>query len=524
MKKIFLLAAAICAALTIRADVVNIDLNTGTGISTAGSASTSVADGVLTVNWEVTEGWEVSGVEFPLNNLSGVTSISFEYEGDGVDIGIIPYLRDVQGNRWWDDTSWMSGASTGWNEMTIIPGACLWDGATYSCGDQPFAHLGFIANPSSATTGTFKLRNITIMLGEGGGTKPVGSDSLMYNGEILPRSDAFTRAQCGTVGRIDIEEVSGIACSRTTPGYIWMESDNYGTHIVATTEQGQQKVMKVNLNTNGYGIRYWDWEDLCGGVYNGKNYLFIGAFGDNNEEDDFYSVVYFEEPAITEGGEITLTPGQIQFVYPDGHSHNCEAMMYDNVEQTLYIVTKVYYNVCQVFSLPFRTDYGETPQTLTYVCDLGLKSDIGYNEKNVQCLGFHLVTAADISPDGKYVLIKNHNNITGYAEYSWVLYWERQEGESIAQTVKRQPVVLDCYEWEWQGEAICWLDDNIFYTTSDSDYGEEPPIYKYTRKDSQGITNTQEKVAPTNKLVCIDNVIYVRTDKGLYTLDGRKAE
>lgn len=33
--------------------------------------------------------------------------------------------------------------------------------------------------------------------------------------------------------------------------------------------------------------------------------------------------------------------------------------MYDNVDQVIYVITKVYYNVCQVFSLPFCTDYGD---------------------------------------------------------------------------------------------------------------------------------------------------------------------
>jgi len=523
MKKIFFLTAAICAVMTISASVVNVNLSSPSTTLDRGKATTSFADGVLTVNWEVTDAWGAAGVEFALNNLSGVSAVSFEYQGDGAEIGLIPYLRDSEGNRWWDAESWSSLAVTEWTEVIITPGTCLWDGATYKYGDQPFVKVGFIANPATAVSGVFKLRNITITYGEGGGgTELPDPDSLVYNGVVLPHNTQFTRTQCGSVSEsLKLDEVSGIACSRTTPGYLWMESDNFGDYIIATTEAGQQQAMKVNFpNLKTLGIRYWDWEDLCGGVYNDKNYLFIGAFGDNNEEDDFYSIVYFEEPAIT-GGEINVDPAQIHYVYPDGKSHNNEALMYDNVEQVLYIITKVYYNVCQVYSLPFRTDYGDATQTLKHVCDLGVKSDIALNPKNVQCLGFHLVTGADISADGKYVLIKNHNNISGYAEYSWVLYWERQGNESIAETVKRQPEVIDCYEYEWQGEAICWLDDNTFYTTSDSD--GEPPIYKYTR-NNLSIENAKENISSHNRLVCIDNIIYLRTDNGIYTLDGRKVK
>jgi hypothetical protein len=219
--------------------------------------------------------------------------------------------------------------------------------------------------------------------------------------------------------------------------------------------------------------------------------------------------------------EITITPNRIKYVYPDGKKHNNEALMYDNREQMIYIITKVYYDVCQVFSIPFRLDYGDEEQTLTYVCDLGLKSDLGSGSKPYK--GFHLVTGADISPDGKYILIKNHNNIV--ASYSWILLFTREEGESVAETLIRQkhPEPLYCYTYEWQGEAICWLDSTTFYTTSDSDDGN-PPIYKYTKKE-QGIETVQSDYTKGPKnLVLMNHVLCVRSKDGVYTLDGRKVK
>ena len=298
---------------------------------------------------------------------------------------------------------------------------------------------------------------------------------LTYNGVELAWNTEFERTLVDYLNPdAVIPEVSGIACSRVTPGYIWMQSDEIQDYLIATDETGQTRYAKVQFPGENY---LWDWEDLCGGVYNGKNYLFIGAFGDNNEERNDYCIVWFEEPEIT-GGQINITPSRINFQYPEGKKHNAEAIMYDNVEQMLYVITKVYYDVCQVFKLPFRTDYGSTKQTLEYVCDLGVKADLGEGSKPDK--GFHLVTAADITPDGKYILIKNQNNTN--PDYSWILLWERQEGESVADAVKRQPQPLKCYEVEWQGEAICWKDNDTFFTTSDSDQGERPPLYKYTRK------------------------------------------
>ena len=107
------------------------------------------------------------------------------------------------------------------------------------------------------------------------------------------------------------------------------------------------------------------------------------------------------------------------------------------------------------------------------------------------------------------------------ATYCWVLYWVRQDGESVADAVKRQPQPIKAYNtYEWQGEAICWLDDDTFYTTSDADDGN-PPIYKFTRKWGEGIENTS--AAKERDIVMIDNVLYIRSKDGLYTMDGRKA-
>jgi len=336
---------------------------------------------------------------------------------------------------------------------------------------------------------------------------------LVYNGDTLPQSDIFRRSKCGVVSEaISIPEVSGIACSRVTPGYIWMESDDHESYIIATDAKGEKRACTLKMSKS-IG---WDWEDMSGGVYEGKNYLFIGSFGDNEEKRTDYRIIWFEEPAIdsVDKPEQVVTPNYIKYVYPDGKSHNNEALMYDNVEQMIYIITKVYYNVCQVFSLPFRLDYGSETQTLTYVCDLGVKSDLGDGTNPYK--GFHLVTAADISPDGKYVLIKNHNNIQ--AIYSWVLYWEREGNESIAETVKRQPVVLDCYQYEWQGEAICWLDDDTFYTTSDSD--GEPPIYKYTRRGAEGIDQTRKDHSQCAKYI-MNGQLYIRRGDQIYTIAGQ---
>ena len=532
MKKLFFITAALIAAMSIRAAVVDIDLSKAQSTSSAGSSTLSydATSGELTINWTVTTDWEVSGVNIPLRSLTGIVGYQFEFQGDGSADAFLEYVVDEQGNQWWDENGWYDLSSTGWKSASLAPSKPLWCTPAYEYGASPILGLRFVANPETPTSGTFKLRNVKLVT-TGEGDDPVNPEGqslpLIYKGEILPINTDFTRTLNGQVGKnIGIPEVSGIACSRVTPGYIWMQSDetdvNTNPFIVATDETGSVLGAKVSSDH----VYRWDWEDMCGGVYNNKNYLFIGGFGDNNHTDGEYCIIYFEEPAIDPANpNISVQAKRIKFEYPDHQKHNCESMMYDNIEQMLYIVTKVYDDVNQVFSLPFRLDYGDTQQTLTYVCDLGVKTDIGegeYSGSMHRYKGFHLATAADITPDGKYILIKNHNNYV--AVYSWILYWERVGNESISETLKnRQPQVIDCYEYEWQGEAIAWKDNNTFFTTSDSDVASEPPIYKYVR-EGQGVENVVSQDGKKAQLFMQEGTVYIRSNDRLYLMDGREVK
>lgn len=529
MKKLFLLAAALCLALSIHAAVVELDLSKAKSHSSAGGATLAynAESKELTVNWTTNGEWATSGAKIPLRSISGITSIQFEYQGNGAGCSFLNYVVDEQGSEWWDGNAY-SLSSTEWQSATMTPSKPLWTDQTYKYGTSPILGLYFVANPATASSGTFKLRNVKLITtGEDGEiVNPEGQSlPLTFNGEILPFNSEFTRTMIGQIAqKIGIPEVSGIACSRVTPGYIWMQSDetdaDTNPFIVATDETGSVLGAKVSFDH----VYRWDWEDMCGGIYNGKHYLFIGGFGDNNHDGGDYCIIYFEEPAIDPANpNISVKAHRIKFEYPDHQKHNCESLMYDNIEQMLYIVTKVYDNVNTVYRLPFRLDYGDTQQTMIRVCDLGVTSDIGegeYKGEMHRYKGFHLATAADISPDGKYILIKNQNNYVGI--YSWVLYWERNGNESITETLKRQPQVIDCYEVEWQGEAIAWRDNNTFYTTSDAAIKDEAPIYKYTREGYEGMANITSKTE--RKVVMIDNILYVHTPKGLFTLDGRKVQ
>ena len=314
-----------------------------------------------------------------------------------------------------------------------------------------------------------------------------GATGINYDGNTLELNNDFTRTQCGTQKKKTMKEISGMACSRQTPGYIWEHGDenlDSDRRILAIQPDGTQQ-MEVKVSTSSTRD---DWEDIATGIYGGKNYIFIGAIGDNDLQfKDKYYIYYFEEPTIT-SGSTTITASEIVFGYPDDKAHNTETLMYDNVEQMFYIATKVE-GVCSLYKLPFKTNYSGK-QTLTKVCDLGNGSV------------FNLCTGGDITPDGNWMAIKNKE---------YILLWERQGSESLSETAKRRPVQIAAYQAEAQGESLAWDDYTTFYTTSDQK--NDVPIYKYTRAvdhsiaEVTGITVNGEPLAGFKKDQLTYNVV-----------------
>lgn len=308
-------------------------------------------------------------------------------------------------------------------------------------------------------------RFFIVLTGLAVATLCIAANGISYDGSALTLNNDFTRTECGTMAKKTMKEVSGMAASRTIPGYLWAHGDeNTGENkkIIAVQPSG---TLAMTVNISGDPGRD-DWEDIATGSYNATNYVFIGAFGDNDlAYNDQYYIYYFAEPAITSGTQ-TVTVSYIRFGYPDNQAHNTETLMYDNIENVLYISDKVDGGPCGLYKLPFRTDYGTGVQRLTKVCDLGSGSS------------FELVCGGDISPDGRWMAIKNQK---------YVLLWERQGSESLSQTVLRRPTQIAAYQKEEQGESLAWENSSTFYTTSDSK--KDTPIYKYVKAVDHSVAN-----------------------------------
>ena len=276
-----------------------------------------------------------------------------------------------------------------------------------------------------------------------------------YNGKTITACSDYVRSEAGTISSSTFKEVSGLACSRTTPGYLWIEGDEKNDRILAIDEAGN-KVMTLKLSN----VSREDWEDICTGTYNNTKYIFVGAFGDNDlQYANQYYILCIPEPAITKTTTTISNYTLIRFGFPYNAAHNVETLMYDPIEQMFYIADKIKGSPDTLYSLPMSLNYGSTVQQLTYVCTLGAASD-----------GFNFLTAGDISPDGSLVAIKSKTEI---------LLWTRQGSESLTTTFTRPPQYISTYQEETQGEAFAWKDNYTFFTTSDDK--NDVPLYRYTK-------------------------------------------
>jgi len=364
-----------------------------------------------------------------------------------------------------------------------------------------------------------KHRSFFLLLALTGTLSAAAVTPIVYNGDTLELNTEFRRTRTGAAPTKFMPEISGMSCSRTTPGYFWVQSDD--NYYVASIDAKGNIYSRLKLTNKPSRS---DWEGLSTGIYQGKNYLFVGGFGDNNlKYKDKYYIFYFEEPTIPstaktattlKDSSVAIYNQYIWYGYPDTLAHNTEAVMYDNVDQVLYIIDKVEKNVCSVFSLPMDTVYpSDVIQRPKKECELGKQGE----------LQFQRVTAADITPDGRWILIKNNYYVpkgTSETCYSYTLIWERHMGESVVDALLRQPKQVAAYLVEWQGETLAWLDSTTFYTTSDES-DDDPPIYKYTRWQTTDIPSI-EASAPTNvQKIMLNGQVFIRVKDEDYTLSGQ---
>ncbi len=137
----------------------------------------------------------------------------------------------------------------------------------------------------------------------------------------------------GTVESQTLDEISGLAVSRKTPGVLFALNDSGNpAQLHALSETG------ATLGQWTVKARNRDWEDMGNLSMNGKEYLVIGDTGDNQQTHADSTLYLLEEPSLDTPSSTILVPFKtLRFRYEDG-PRNVEAFAFN--ANTLYLISK----------------------------------------------------------------------------------------------------------------------------------------------------------------------------------------
>lgn len=259
--------------------------------------------------------------------------------------------------------------------------------------------------------------------------------------------------QVGLTSSSTLRETSGVVGSRSLPGTLWTHNDSGDSARFFAVGTSGALLGQYSLS----GASASDWEDLAiGPKAGGGNYLYLGDIGDNDKNRSSISVYRTTEPTSAAGG--TIAAAQISraiLQYPNGPK-NSESLMVDPWTNDLFIITKSPSE--QIYRAPASAF--DQPGVPTVMQSLGFLN-VFLSEPS----------AADISPDGRHILIRNRTT-TAYM-------WERNVGQSVLDALQSVPIEVTLAP-ETQGEAIGWAADGLgFYTISEWDTAGPRPIYYY---------------------------------------------
>jgi hypothetical protein len=201
----------------------------------------------------------------------------------------------------------------------------------------------------------------------------------------------------GTVASDDLDELSGLAASKTQADVLWGHNDSGDSARLFGMDDAGASLGVYPLS----GAAAVDWEALAQapGPQTGTNYLYVGDIGDNNGSRGQIQVYRVPEPTASPGGETLSGVATLRYVYPSGAHLDAEALMVDPVRGDLYVITKSASGAARVYRAVAPLTAG--PTTLTRVATLSLPAGT-------------MVTAADVSTDGKQVALRTYGEVLVY--------------------------------------------------------------------------------------------------------------
>lgn len=295
---------------------------------------------------------------------------------------------------------------------------------------------------------------------------------LVFASCSLPRASRWSRlwpAKTGSLPSPAIEEASGIAPSRRTPGLFWLHNDSGDRPVLyAMTESGQ-----LTGRVLVAGAAATDWEDTASFVLDGQPYLLAADVGDNQSARRLLTLYVVPEPEASKLNpreERSIKPAwTLPFVYEDGPK-DCEAVAVDSVAGEILLVSKRK-TPPVIYSLPLRPAADGKVLVARRKAVLGSLPKPSLIDRSLPLPTWRYrdePTAMDISVDGKMAALLTYGEVRLY---------ERKEGASWEETLAASPgVPLPAHEL-FQAEGVCFDGSGDFlYVVGE---GTKQPIIRY---------------------------------------------
>lgn len=228
-------------------------------------------------------------------------------------------------------------------------------------------------------------------------------------------------------GRIDsalVSECSGLVQSLRYPGVFWALGDSGAGAVIVPVRADGRLAPGWKGPVRVEGCKNYDWEDLA---LDGRGNLIIADVGNNNGRRQQLMLHFVREP---KPGVSTVRPDRtVRVHYADQQAasadYDCEAVFC--VDDRIFLLTKR------------RSD----ARTVLYL----LSGDSPHHSNPLRRVGSFdiggLVTAADVSPNGKLVAVLTYTAV-------WVFDYEPRRGDIFAGRIRRKPF------FAWQGEALAF--------------------------------------------------------------------
>ena len=276
--------------------------------------------------------------------------------------------------------------------------------------------------------------------------------AALFGGTTLSGAVSFTDGVQVAMLPASLNEVSGLAQSRTNPGVFWVHNDSGDEPRVYAVSRSGSLLGSYTVS----GATAIDWEDMAiGPAATGRSYLYLADIGDNNGRRRSVRVYRVSEPVVDMNQsrvvETLSLVTSYDFVYADG-PRDAEGFMVDPLTGDFYVVSKRERDGNRLYRSISPSD-----RRMNTFERVGRFTTTG-------------TTGADISPDGMQVLIRRYSSAIDRDTPPSLAgsYWSRPDASvSLVSLLARPPQTVRLVA-EAQGEAIAFAADNKgFYTTSE---------------------------------------------------------